>query len=138
MGTVALLDRAAILGAADTQYETVEVPEWGGSVRIKSLTAAERDQFEADSLQERGKGKHRSVEVNMRNLRARLVVRCIVDAAGKRVFSDLDAEVLGDKNAQVVTRIYEVAARLSGLTAEDMEELAGNSETGQSAGSSSG
>ena len=137
MGTVAFLDRAAILGAADTTYETVEVPEWGGSVRVKSLTAAERDKFETDSIVESGKGKRKTIDVNMRNMRARLVVRCVVDKDGKRVFSDTDAEVLGDKNAAIVTRIYEVASRLAGLSEADMEELAGNSETGPSAGSTS-
>ena len=42
-----ILTRDQILQANDLVTETVEVPEWGGSVFVKSLTGVERDQFEA-------------------------------------------------------------------------------------------
>ena len=50
----------------------------------------------------------------MANARARLVVLCVIDAEGQRVFAAEDADLLGDKSAAAVNRIYEVAARLAG------------------------
>lgn len=131
--TKRILTRDAILGVADLKTDHVEVPEWGGVVLVRGLTGAERDQFEADSLV--GRGKRR--EVNLRNFRARLVARTVVDEQGNRLFTDADVEALARKSASAIARVYDVAARLSGLTDEDVDELVGNSGTGPSAGSGS-
>lgn len=123
-----LLTRDAILQAEDLPTEDIEVEEWGGAVRVRALTGAERDAFEQSIVEQRGK----STRVNMRNIRAKLVALTVVDADGKRLFSDKDAELLGKKSAAALDRVFEVAQRLSGLSPEDMEELSGNSEEGQS------
>lgn len=125
-----LLTRDAILQAEDLPTEDIEVEEWGGAVRVRALTGAERDAFEQSIVEQRGK----STRVNMRNIRAKLVALTVVDADGKRLFSDKDAELLGKKSAAALDRVFEVAQRLSGLSPEDMEELSGNSEEGQSDG----
>jgi hypothetical protein len=117
-----LLSRDAILAADDIQVEDVEVPEWGGIVRVRGLSGTERDAFEAASLQGRGK----NVQVNLRNLRARLVQKAVVDERGELLFRPVDVEQLGRKSAAALQRLFEPAARLSGLTEDDMEELAKN------------
>ncbi len=123
-----LLTRDAILQAEDLPTEDIEVEEWGGAVRVRALTGAERDAFEQSIVEQRGK----STRMNLRNIRAKLVALTVVDADGKRLFSDKDAELLGKKSAAALDRVFEVAQRLSGLSPEDMEELSGNSEEGQS------
>lgn len=125
-----LLTRDAILQAEDLPTEDIEVEEWGGAVRVRALTGAERDAFEQSIVEQRGK----STRMNLRNIRAKLVALTVVDADGKRLFSDKDAELLGKKSAAALDRVFEVAQRLSGLSPEDMEELSGNSEEGQSDG----
>ena len=125
-----LLTRDAILQAEDLPTEDVEVEEWGGAVRVRALTGAERDAFEQSIVEQRGK----STRVNMRNIRAKLVALTVVDGDGKRLFSDKDAELLGKKSAVALNRVFEIAQKLSGLSPEDMEELSGNSEEGQSDG----
>lgn len=122
------LSRDAILAANDVQYEDVEVPEWGGTVRVKSLMGKERDALESSMIV--GKGKN--TNVNLNNLRAKLVARSVVDEDGKRLFSDDDIVALGEKSAAALNRVYEVAQRLSGVTQEDIDELTKNSETAQS------
>jgi hypothetical protein len=129
-----LLSRAAILEADDLEYEDLEVPEWGGTVRVRALTGAERDAYEASMRQQRGK----EFIANLANVRAKLVVRSVVDDDGERIFSDQDANALGKKSAAALDRIFECSARLSRLSDEDVEELAKNSEAGQSEGSISG
>lgn len=119
---MAILSRAAILAAPDAMTETVAVPEWGGEVVVKSLSGAERDQFEASVLIE---GRKRT-RVDVRNLRAKLVSLAVVDEAGQLVFSESDVEALGQKSARALQRVFEVAQRLSGLADEDIEELTKN------------
>jgi len=127
------LGREAILAIQDIQTEEVYVPEWGTHVLVRGLTARQRDQFE-DSLVRVRKGKR---TVSMQDFRARLCALCIVDDGGKRLFGDSDVDALAGKSAAACSRIYDVAARLSGLTQEDADELLGNSESGQSEGSPS-
>ena len=129
----AYLSRDAILAVDDVQFEDVEVPEWGGKVRVKSLTGKERDALESSMII--GKGKN--ANVNLNNLRAKLVARSVVDEDGKRIFTDDDISALGAKSAAALTRVYEVAQRLSGITQEDVDELTKNSETAPSEDSGS-
>lgn len=122
MGEIKLLNRDAILQVQDLPRELVEVPEWGGAIYVRGLTGAERDSFEQSIIDQRGKG----VKMNLKNIRAKLVAMCVVDEQGNRIFRDEDAELLGQKSAAALNRIFEVAQRLSGLRSEDVEELAGN------------
>lgn len=128
-----LLSRQQILDADDRRTERVEVPEWGGSVLIRGLSGTDRDDFESSLLIRNGKKR----DVSTHNVRSKLLVRCLVDAAGQPLFSIEDIQRLGMKSAAALTRCFEVAQRLSGLSEQDVEELAKNSETDQSVVSSS-
>jgi hypothetical protein len=131
-GDEEFLSRDDILKAEDMVYEIVPVPEWGGKVRVKGLTANERDSFEASMV--RGEGK--KAKVNTENIRANLVARTVVDRNGKPIFALTDIFLLGAKSAAAMDRVYEVAMRLSKFTKEDMEELEGNSGPDRSGDSS--
>ena len=127
------LTKEQILSAQDFKTEEVEVEEWGGSVIIKSLTAKERDRFEASMIEGRGKDR----KTNLENLRARLVAKTAVDEQGNLLFSEKDVDALGEKNAAAIDKVFAVAQRLSKLRPEDVEELTKNSDQGQSDDSSS-
>lgn len=128
-----LLTKAQILGVADLVHEDVDVPEWGGAVRVQMLTGAERDAFEQEIVTRQGK----RVQMNLANVRARLVALCLVDEEGQRVFGEADVKALGRKSALALNRVFEVAQRINGLTEQDMEELVGNSDSDQSGSSTS-
>jgi len=117
-----LLTKQEILAAADLSIEDVEVPEWGGVVRVRALSAAERDRFE-DSLMT-GRGKKR--QFSMMNARAKLVALTVVDEQGKQIFNDQDVAALGAKSAAALSRVFDAAMRLAGLTEDDVEELTEN------------
>ena len=119
---MAVLSKAQILAADALPREQVSVPEWGGDVFVRALTASERDAFEQELTVQRGK----QIEVNMKDVRAKLCSRAICDEAGERLFTDGEIHALGAKSAAVVTRLFEVAQRLSGLTGADVEQLAKN------------
>ena len=114
-----MLSRDEILNAKDLPTETVNVPEWGGSVKIRSITAFERDSFEQSIID----GK----KTNMSNIRARFCALIIVDDKGDRVFGDLDMAILGRKSGKALGRIFDAGQKLNGFSKEDFEELEKNS-----------
>lgn len=119
MGT---LTRDLILAADDLKTEKVSVPEWGGEVNVRAMCGAERDAFEQSLFVGDGDGRKFSAE----NVRAKLLVRCIVDDNGARVFKDEDAAVLGQRNAGALDRVYSVAQRLSGIGKGDLDSAVKN------------
>lgn len=135
-----LLSAAEILGADDATYELVAVPEWGkdAGVRLRSLSGEERDAFEKGSVKVTGKGKNETREVVLDGIRARLVAASAVDEKGERLFTDAQAAALRKKNGAVLDRLFAVAQRLSGLSKEDVDELAGESEADPNSSSSTG
>lgn len=121
------LNREAILSVQDIEQEKVEVPQWKGFVYVRSLNGKERDAFEASCMEKKGKTR----EVNMANMRAKLVAMTTVDADGKRLFTEADVGALGDKNAGALDLIFSVAQRLSGIGETDKEALIKNTEPDQ-------
>jgi hypothetical protein len=119
-----LLTRDQILAApeAASVFEDVPVPEWGGVARVKALSGAERDRYEASLATQRGK----KMQMDMTNARARLVAIAVIDEAGQPLFSPRDAEALGEKSAAALDRVFDAAMRLAGMKATDLEELTGN------------
>lgn len=129
---MALLTKQQIWDAPDQVCEEVLVPEWGGSIRIRSLNGHERDHYESSSVT--FKGSERTI--NLRNIRARLVVLSAIDDNGQPLFDQTsDVIRLGQKSAAALNRVFERCQKISGLTNEDVEELAGNLESGQSSDS---
>lgn len=119
------LSRETALKADDLPRERVDVPEWGEGayVYVRPLTATERDSWEMYAVEMRGRWKSESV---FPGLRASLIVRCAVDDDGNRIFLDTDVDQLGDKSGKALDRIWEVATRLNGMTAKDVEDLKKN------------
>lgn len=128
-----LLTKDAILSANDLVTEDVAVPEWGGTVRVRTISGAERDAFEQAIVTRKGK----NVQTNLANIRAKMVALCVVDENGQRLFADKDVLLLGTKSAAALDRVFTVAQQLAGLTDKDVDELAENLETGQSEDSTS-
>jgi hypothetical protein len=120
----AVLSREAILAADDQKTEKVEVPEWGGCVYVRSMSAYDRDQYEAEQTNLKKEGGD---AIDLRNFRARLVARTACDADGNRLFTNEDAEALGSKSALAMSRLFKVASRLNGLTDKDLTDLEKNS-----------
>ncbi len=128
-----VLSREAILAASDIETEEVHIPEWKGSVFVRGLTAGQRDKWENLSVTVKGKSR----EVTTNHLRARLAVMATVDGDGKLLFGESDIPQLGRKSSRAIDRIYDVAARLSGISDDDLEDIAKNFASDQDDDSSS-
>ncbi len=116
---VKLLTRQDILAASDVVTEQVAVPEWGGSVMVRSLSGRERDDYDRSLINLQGGDKAR----NLRNMRAKLVVLSCYDSDGNRLFAEGDLDALGKKSSAALSRVFRVAQRLSGITDDDVDEL---------------
>lgn len=113
-----VLDKAAILAVDDKKMVDFEVPEWGGSVKLRVMTGTERDRFESEFV-----GGNKSVDM----VRAKLVAKCLCDADGKRLFTEQEIPSLGEKSAAVLDRLFTECMRLNRFTKGDVDELAKNS-----------
>ena len=130
-----LLTRETILATDDRRYRIIPVPEWGGSVRVRSLNEPEYHDYRDSVFTRAGKDR----EVNERTMRACLCAACIVDANGKPIFSVDDLTGGKDpskgKSAHAISLIWKVAAELCGMDDDDIEDILKNCDAGQHAGS---
>lgn len=123
--TAPLLNRDQILGADDLQGETVDVPEWGGKVRLRVLSLEERLEFEDAQT---------GTATASDDVMAHMVARSIVGPGDEPLFKASDIPALKRKSSAVVSRLFERLLHLNGMTDSDIEELAGNSPAAPSDG----
>lgn len=116
------LSKEEIFAAQDTTEMDVDVPEWGGKVRLRSMTGTQRSNYE-HWVSCRGRENDR----DFRGLREQLIVACAVDESGNPLFeTEEDIEKLAEKNANVIERLATAAQKVSGLLDDDVEEAAKN------------
>ena len=111
-----MLTKDQILQANDTRTIDVEVPEWNGTVRVKVMSSLERQQFQAVV----NKKKDETLFME------RLIIQCVVDAEGNRIFDEIDLKQLGAKSSLAMARVFEAAAELNGMTKASVEEIEKN------------
>lgn len=128
-GLPLLTSAEEILATDDEQTDYVNVPEWGGKVKVRGLMGVERDKYETGFVKFQGNQRI----VDLTNARARLVAAAIIDEKGKRVFTDAQVERLGKKSSIALTRVFERVQELSGMNENDIKELVtvlGNAPSG--------
>lgn len=109
------LSKNAIEAACDRRTIEVEVPEWGGMVRLVAPCAgdSERYQFKHRASLERTQ----SGEVAGGIVTSELVCMCLCDDEGKRMFADAEvAEFARTHSGLVVERLWKQCLDLCGLS----------------------
>ena len=132
---MSLLSKEQILSKDRKKTVDVNVKEWGGSVRLQELSASDRDMWENESFVLNADGT--GARFNPKHARARLVVRCLVDDQGRRLFMDDEVAAIGSLSAATVQRLFNAARKLNAISDEDISELEGNSDAGPSGDNSS-
>lgn len=137
------LTPAAIAGVEDRPFEEVELPEWGGWLRVRAISASAYDDLiEACSvpvLDENGDPRLDEsgdvvYELSESMLKPRLVAAALVDHAGEPMFTVEEAEALMNKSVAPVARLFATIERVMGL---DVDEKAAK-RTFRSGGPGSG
>lgn len=127
-GGVTLLDRAAVLATVDLQIEPVDVPEWGGRLFVRVMSARERDRYELTLARQRDAGAW--------NIRALMVACGACDQHGRALFAVSDVEALGDKSVDAMERVAAAVDRLNGLSPQTREAIGKKSQSPASASGS--
>jgi hypothetical protein len=131
---VSFLTKEQIIAAQDRQFMEVDVPEWGGKVRLVSFDADQAMQH-SDLMQRRKEGKPGPNPISL------MLAASIVDADGSPLFKGKDIEALGKKSPAVLMRLVEAVSKLNNLGKDETPEgekteeegPAGNSGANQSA-----
>ncbi len=121
------LDRSAILGVHDREVVAIEMPEWGGRVYLRSITAAVREKWEIAI----------SGEARRVNIRAKYLILALCNEDGDLLFDDNDILKLDEKAAAPMERLFDVALRMNGMHPDSAAELEKNSPAGPAGASPS-
>ena len=108
------LGREDILNCIDARFQDVEVPEWDGTVRVRSLTGLQRSKL-----------LEISEKIKTEEWIERVVAACICDENGNPIFTQEDVQKLAEKNSAALNRVFEVADRLNGMSGRSIEEIKG-------------
>lgn len=114
------LSASQILEQPTLIIEEMDVPEWKGKIRLKHLSAKERDDFESSMVVVGRNGKQK---LNNANFRARLVQLAAVKADGKQLFTRHDIATLGDLPAAGLQRVFNKINEMSAFSEEDIKDL---------------
>lgn len=117
------LTKEQILERRPLPCQDVEVPEWGGTVRLQGLSAADADKFNASLQRRRADG---GIEMDREQYCAKLLALCIVDEKNERVLSDEHVLELSRQSAAPIFRLAIIAESLSGLRADGLKDAAKN------------
>jgi hypothetical protein len=120
-----VIDRAAFLENTAIPREDVPVPELGEGavVPVWGMTAGERTKFEQSMLGKDGKQN----KAKLAEIRQLLVVATCRNDDGSPLFTAEDVAAIGQKRADIIERIVNVAQRLSGFSGADLEATVKNS-----------
>jgi hypothetical protein len=96
------------------RVEPVDVPELGGTVYVRMLSAFEKDQLDDALTDERGKPVSD-------NVRAKVFAACACDATGRAMFAFTPADVaeIGAWELAIVEPVYDAAMKLNRFRASD-------------------
>lgn len=111
------LNKHQIFASNDLKEAFVEMPEWGGKVKIKALSVQEQldyDNFLAT--------KPKEIEMALH-----LIIVACVDENNNKLFSEDDINLLKQKNSSNLFKLVSEILKLNKQDANDVDELAKNS-----------
>lgn len=119
---MATLNRDQIRAKADDiPIESVEVPEWGGDVKVRMLGSGSRLRWMIAR-------EKRLEDDTAADPTALLVTEAAVDDEGKQLFTVQDTDWLSTSNGDVVERIANKIAVMNGLIDGADSDAEGNSD----------
>ena len=89
------LSREEILARATFRIEEVAVPQWDTTVRVRELSAMDKDKLQMSMVDmskvgENGTSDGAVSQSSLLGIRAKLICYCVVDEKGARIFADSD------------------------------------------------
>jgi len=116
-----MLSREQLLGMTERRYKDLD--DIIGGVRIRSLSEAEKSDYEVSVLTNDGK----FAAAKIRRQKRRLIVMCLVDENNNRLLRDSDEKQLEAVDGAITSRLYEACREHCGFEPGEIEELVKNS-----------
>lgn len=110
------IGRDVLASRAGFKFATVDVPEWGGSVRVRELSAAEVAEVQALAMAAVADGQIANRGALLQ-FQAQVVIAGWVDDAGANVLTGADTVDILAQPAAIVARLAETITKLSGMGA---------------------
>ena len=121
-----LFNRENLLAKEKLEIVKVLLPD-GNYVYVREMNGRDRDRWEASLLSKVKKGKEVTMEQNLEDFRAKLVVATACDEKGVLLLRPEDAATLSmNMSARTLEKIMTVSQDLNKITEEDKEELTKN------------
>lgn len=116
--------RDQIAKARDITLERIEVPEWGITVGVKSLTVGEREEYQAGMISAlQSDGTIDVSQVHLGEQQRTLVALCAVDPETEDpIFEGADDPVLINANAGVMEKLFQSILDISGMREDAVDE----------------
>lgn len=117
--------RDIVQSANDIEKLAVEVPQWGVTVEVRSMSLRDRTRMLQGAISEDG-----SNTVSFERLYPDLVILCTFDpATNEPAFTEADREMLLSKAAAPVELIATAAMKVSGLSSKAVDDAGKDSST---------
>tara|TARA_R110002020_G_scaffold287908_2_gene503457 strand:- start:1239 stop:1676 length:438 start_codon:yes stop_codon:yes gene_type:complete len=115
--------REQIKSAEDSSSELYEVPEWGVTLQIRSMTARSRALFVAEMASEDGTVSGVNDPARIEGMWWNVISQtCHDPKTGEKAFEDGDQEWLFEKNARIVNDLANECMAASGLSEDSVDD----------------
>lgn len=107
--------RARVLSLQnDRKPIPLEFPAWGDDLYIRVISGKDQEELEAVP------------EAESRKIVYRIILHCLVNVDGERIFGDDDEEALREFPAPELMQVYVKIGKVNGLTSKEIEEAVEN------------
>ncbi len=113
-----LLNKQQIKDADDLPSKIVSMPEWGGDVKIKTMSARHRIEFEK---------RNTTAKTELETMVNLVMFSCVDEHNNLMFVQKEDFDFLAEKSAKALIRLFEEAVSMSTLSNKGIEEKAKNS-----------
>jgi hypothetical protein len=116
------------------QTQKVRVPEWDMDIFFRKWSAAERIRYTKEIVT--GANAKGDVEIDSEKIfdqQIKMLQVTLCDEKGARIFDDSkdDYEILANKEADIIERLWEKTWEFNGMGQNEVADAAKNSETSQ-------
>jgi hypothetical protein len=128
------LTKAEILEAEDRKPIDLEVPQWGGAVSLRPMSATARDLY--TSWLHKNSTEISEIEpTQITAMTLKLLSLTMCDESGELMFSEDDIARLAAKSGEAIDRVFRAAQQINGIGTKAVAEQAKNSAPSPNANS---
>jgi hypothetical protein len=108
--------KETIQAAEDIHKKSVDMPEWGVTIEVRTMTARERANLFNSCVDKKGNIIHDKFQAGV------IIACCFDPESDAKLFGPADENMIMEKSAGAIERLANAAMNISGLSPESMVE----------------